>query len=99
MQEFLRAELQTFLSRELQDRAVADSPPVIQNHNGAVLTTDQTVFGVPPNFVSAGSNSFNQQPNSALVRSATPSLPPLPQNPKWSTNFGYTIQQPIIFPH
>ena len=81
MQEFLRTELQSFLSRELHDRAVADVPPVTQIHNGALMTTDQTVFGVPPNVVSAGSNSFIHQPNSALFRAPTPSsVPPLPQN-------------------
>ena len=98
MQEFLRAELQTFLSRELQDRAVADSPPVIQNHNGAALTTDQTVFGVPPNLISAGSNSFNQQPNSALVRSATPSLPPLPQNVLEQIQSGKFVNFDLLLP-
>ena len=65
------------MSRELQDRAVTDVLSVTQIHNGAVLTTDQTVFGIPPNVVSAGSNSFIQRPNSALFHAPTPSsLPP-----------------------
>ena len=60
------------MSRKLQDRAVTDVLSVTQIHNGAVLTTDQTVFGIPPNVVSAGSNSFIQQPNSALFHAPTP---------------------------